>query len=106
MREDDKVNAVVGENLRRLRAERGMTRVALAEKAGFDDSYLGKMERGRRGTSGGGYQRLADALGVELPTLFARPEPGIASPTPIKKRSSRRSKVRHARTMPRAAVRA
>jgi transcriptional regulator with XRE-family HTH domain len=93
MRDDDKVNAVVGENIRRLRVGRGMTRLALAEKAGIDDSHLGKMERGKRGTSSGGYQRLADALGVAVAALFT------VAPGAPKKRSppkGRRSAPRSA----------
>jgi transcriptional regulator with XRE-family HTH domain len=95
MKDDDKVNAVVGGNLRRLRLERGMTRLALAEKAGIDDSHLGKMERGKRGTSSGGYQRLADALGIAVADLFA------VQPTPSPKK--RGARPRRLRPAPRAA---
>lgn len=70
MKADDKVNRIVGANLKRLRIERQMTRVALAEKAGMDDSYVGKMERGQRGTTSGKYELLARALGVAVSELF------------------------------------
>lgn len=99
MTDDDRVNGIVGENIRRLRTERGLTRLALAEMAEFDDSYLGKMERGRRGTTSGGYQRLADALGVTVASLFevraGSPRSGVrgsslARHAPVQKPARRR----------------
>lgn len=83
MRADDKVNRIVGANVTRLRLRRGLTRVALAEMAGMDDSYLGKLERGKRGTSPGRYARLARALGVPLASLFkpARTRASGSSPS-------------------------
>lgn len=63
----------VGEMIRLLREARGWSRLHLAKASEFDDSYLGKMERGQKGTSPVGYQRLADALGVPLAALFELP---------------------------------
>lgn len=67
------MNRIVGANVERLRKRARLSRLALAEMAGMDDSYLGKLERGLRGTSPGKYEALARALGVPLASLFNKP---------------------------------
>lgn len=84
MKPRENVNGTVGANIKRLRTGLGMTRTALAAKAGMDDSHIGKMERGLRGTTSGNYALLAAALGVPLDALF-RP----ALPTPHVRRVSK-----------------
>ena len=87
MKPRENVNGTVGENIKRLRMGLGLTRTALAAKAGMDDSHLGKMERGLRGTTSGNYALIAAALGVPLDALFrplalsrhARKVPGRAA---------------------------
>lgn len=55
---------VVGENVRRLRKDRGFTQEKLAFDAALDLTYLGGIERGRRNPSVLVLGRLADVLGV------------------------------------------
>lgn len=55
---------VVGENVRRLRKERGLTQERLALDAGIDLTYLGGIERGRRNPSIEVLGHLADVLAV------------------------------------------
>jgi transcriptional regulator with XRE-family HTH domain len=52
----------VGEKIRELRRERGMTGTQLAEKAGLDPSYLSKVEREKAGWSAEGLRAIAHAL--------------------------------------------
>lgn len=56
----------LGRKIRRLRKERGLTQVALAERAGISGSYLNLIEHERRSVTAPLLIRLATALDVEL----------------------------------------
>lgn len=61
--------------IRALRAERGMTREALAFAAGVSVSFVAKMELGTGGTPRlSNLEKLAVALGVSLARLLSEPE--------------------------------
>lgn len=66
---------MVGENVRRLRLERGLSQEKLAFDAQIDLTYLGGIERGRRNPSLMVMASLADALSVPLEEIvrIARP---------------------------------
>ena len=64
-------NAIVAANVRRLRRERGLTQEQLAHASELDLTYIGGIERGRRNPSVKALGRIADALGEDLPALFA-----------------------------------
>lgn len=66
--------------LRRLRAERGLTLEALAERAGVSRSMISLIERGESSPTAAVLYRLATGLGVTLASLFAAPERVDASP--------------------------
>lgn len=70
--------AVVGENVRRLRLERGLTQEQLAFEAEIDLTYLGGIERGRRNPSLVVLARLAEALKVD-PTALLSLSPRLAA---------------------------
>lgn len=61
----------LAQNLRRLRATRGMSQEALADLAGLHRTYVGSVERGERNVSIDNIERLANALGVSVPDLLA-----------------------------------
>lgn len=61
---------VVGENVRRLRKERGLTQEQLAMETGIDLTYLGGIERGRRNPSIKVLGNLAGVLEVLPATLL------------------------------------
>jgi transcriptional regulator with XRE-family HTH domain len=63
---------LLGENVRRLRKERGLSQEELAFRAGMKRSYLSDLERGTRNPTVRAVGRLADALKVE-PTLLMTP---------------------------------
>lgn len=63
---------IVGENVRRLRKERGLTQEQLAMEVGIDLTYLGGIERGRRNPSLKVLASLGAALSVEPGDLLRR----------------------------------
>lgn len=56
---------LVGENIRRIRKEKGLTQEAFAVKSGFTQQYLSDLERGRRNPTVVTLYELARALGVD-----------------------------------------
>jgi transcriptional regulator with XRE-family HTH domain len=64
------IHARFGHRLRELRAERGVSQSALAERAEVTPEYVSRIERGRVGPSLVVIQRIATALGVEPKALF------------------------------------
>lgn len=61
---------VFGDNVRRLRHQRGLTQEQLAFEAKIDLTYVGGIERGRRNPSLIVITRLASALSVTPATLL------------------------------------
>ena len=59
----------MGQRIRRLREERGLSQAALAAKAKITREYVNKLEAGRYDPTLGVVQRLAKALGVSLADL-------------------------------------
>lgn len=71
--------AIDGTRLRTLRQDRGLTQVALAERAELAAPYLSQLETGVRSrVSPGAYLRLAKALRVRPAAL--RSQPGQTMP--------------------------
>ena len=59
----------LGENLKRLRQEKGLTQEQLAEITGLHRTYIGGVERGERNISLLNMERIARALGCPLSNL-------------------------------------
>lgn len=53
---------MIGENIRRIRAERNMTQVALADKSGVSVQMINQIEWGTKGLSVATLVRIAKAL--------------------------------------------
>ena len=60
-----------GYAVKNRREAAGLTQEELAEKAGIHRTYLSEIERGTRNPSLVNIERLAAALSVSLPDLFA-----------------------------------
>ncbi|MCX7149210.1 MAG: helix-turn-helix transcriptional regulator [Rhodocyclales bacterium] len=61
-------------NMRRIRMEKKLTQENVAEAADLHPNYISSVERGQRNISICNIARIADALGVRMETLVARPE--------------------------------
>ena len=60
----------IGQQLRSLREKKGLSQEALADAAGLDRAYCGRLERGERNFTVMNLVRLAVALGVEPGDIF------------------------------------
>ena len=59
----------LGQAIRAMRKERGMSQEALADAAGIDRSHMGKIERGERNVTLLNVKRVAVALGMSIERL-------------------------------------
>jgi len=76
----------VGENLRRLRLERGLKQAELAEDARSSQQTISEIENGHRGAQTKTLEKLADALGVPVGAFFADGD-GSTPPVPPRPRT-------------------
>jgi transcriptional regulator with XRE-family HTH domain len=58
------IRAVLGQNIRRFRTDKGWSQERLALEVGIHRTYIGGIERGERNVSVANVQRIADGLGV------------------------------------------
>jgi transcriptional regulator with XRE-family HTH domain len=65
-------HAAVGEAIRAIRNESGISQEAFALKCGLDRSYFGAVERGERNVSLTNLLKITRSLGVSPSELFAR----------------------------------
>lgn len=68
-----KERKILALNLRRLRAERGISQEGLADLAGLHRTYVGSIERSERNVSIDNIAKLAAALRVEASELLKAP---------------------------------
>ncbi|WP_433941855.1 helix-turn-helix domain-containing protein [Paenibacillus lautus] len=61
---------LIGERIKHLRKEQGMTQEELAEKAGINASYIGTVERGERNISIETLEKIIEGLGVSSTAMF------------------------------------
>jgi transcriptional regulator with XRE-family HTH domain len=64
------VNRVVGRAIRRLRTSRGLSLREVSEASGLSISFLSLVERGRSSLALSSLQKVAEALGTDVPALF------------------------------------
>lgn len=62
--------ALLAQNVRRLRKERGLSQEGLADLAYIHRNYLGGIERKERNIGLDNLARLATALDISIPELF------------------------------------
>lgn len=59
-----------GDNLRKLRAGRGMSQIEFAEICGISRAYYGRIERGEHSATIDMCFRITNALGMHISDLF------------------------------------
>jgi transcriptional regulator with XRE-family HTH domain len=69
--EKSRARDVLARNIRRAREHIGISQEHLADLAGLHRTYVGSVERGERNISVDNIERLAIALGTDIPDLFA-----------------------------------
>lgn len=74
--EDELVKERLGQAVRRLRAERGLTRRDLERATELSYPYLSEIEGGKKSPSSKTLRLIADALGVEVHQLMELAERG------------------------------
>lgn len=75
---DSDVSAVVkrvGERIRRLRKNKGLTQEQLAELSGLHTNYVGQVERGEKNLTVETLEKIVRGLGVTLEELFRYLDP-------------------------------
>ena len=76
--------ALVAWNLRRIRAEKGVSQERLAADAGVDRAYVSEIEREQGNVTVDLLDRVAHVLGCGLADFFVAPRPGERSPKPLR----------------------
>jgi transcriptional regulator with XRE-family HTH domain len=70
---------IVGQRLRAVREQRGLSQQALAERSGLTGKFIGEVERGEKSLSIDSLYHLASALGVKMGFLGDVPIEKVAS---------------------------
>lgn len=76
------MQAIVAQNIRRLRVARGLSQEALAVDAEIDRTYVSRLERELENPTVAVLERLSRALGVPIGDLFQEPSPDQV-PVPV-----------------------
>ncbi|MFJ9501560.1 helix-turn-helix domain-containing protein [Brevibacillus centrosporus] len=66
---------IVGERLRNIRKERGLSQEELAHLASLHSTYIGQLERGEKNATLESLEKVVGALGVSLEELFRYIQP-------------------------------
>ena len=61
---------LLGARIKELRKRAGLSQDQLAEQVGIESKYLSRLEVGKRNPSLDTLERIADALEIEMKTLF------------------------------------
>ena len=64
------IRILVGKNIKRLRAQRGISQMTLAAQANLTHNFINEIENGRKWISSDSLAKLAGALDTEPYTLF------------------------------------
>lgn len=69
--EKNRVDLIIGKNIRNIRETRRLTRDEFAEMMGLTTSHIGLIERGERGATAVNLSKLSRLLDVPVNTFFA-----------------------------------
>ncbi len=76
--------AILAWNIKRLRAERGLSQERLAHDSGLDRAYVSEIEREIGNATVDVLDRLSAVLAVSLAELLAHPGPDAVRPTNLR----------------------
>lgn len=76
--------AILAWNIKRLRAERGLSQERLAHDSGLDRAYLSEIERELGNATIDVLDRLSAVLTVSLAELLTQPNPDAIRPTNLR----------------------
>ena len=82
--EAHEVLSLIGQRLRSIRHERGLSLAQVAAASGLTRGFLSQLELGDTSASVTSLARIASALGVDMSSLFERP------PSPLVRRAERK----------------
>ncbi|MBA4418535.1 MAG: XRE family transcriptional regulator [Syntrophus sp. (in: bacteria)] len=66
----DDIKQLIGNRIRELRKQQGLSQEELGEKAELHHTYVGAVERGEKNCSIDTLQKIANGLEIEIPELF------------------------------------
>jgi transcriptional regulator with XRE-family HTH domain len=66
------IRNIVGDRIRELRKQRGLSQEGLGDKAGLHYTYIGAVERGEKNCSIETVEKIAKALKIEIGELFPK----------------------------------
>ncbi|NDV25956.1 helix-turn-helix domain-containing protein [Desulfovibrio sp. JC010] len=64
------ITTKLGKRIKELRKQSNLTQDSLAEKAGLSGKHIGEIERGEVNVTAQSLEKVATALGIELPELM------------------------------------
>ena len=64
------LNKLIGENIRRIRIEKGWSQEKLSVRAKMSHNFIGLLERGKVNVSANSMEKIAKALGVPITKFF------------------------------------
>jgi len=74
--EKDRLDEIIGRNIRLERDARRLSRDELAEMMDLTSSHMGLIERGERGATAVTLSKLSKAFDIPIDNLFTSPKPG------------------------------
>ena len=74
----DALRAVLADNVKAFRKEKGLSQEALADLCGLHRTYIGSVERHERNVTLSTLEVLAEALGTTVPALLMPQARGVA----------------------------
>ena len=75
MKTSNSIQAQLGQRVKQLRLQKGLSQEALAEKCGLDRTYVSGIERGVRNPTLEVLHIIANGLNIDLASLFVFSDP-------------------------------